>query len=257
MNNLPQQTLRRITAKYGKEIAGNAERCKGLLNDLCGSHRREINVLVTAIEERIPLDLLASARSIPAELLLARLEKRLAEQTGLTAEAASWAVESWALALDVVTDSQIAARALKQSESSRKKAGKIKASDNNESTNSDFSPYGPVADKLPPKTQTNQSSTKTSPVNNQPIKIPFPTSSPPVRLPTSNRPPVQTPATNQPQTSNQPAVSRTRFRLFRGCLIFVFILIVSFGLLLFAVPYAVEKMRETQRTNEQPRFPVR
>jgi hypothetical protein len=110
MNELPRKTLRRILAKHGREIAGNAERCRGLLNDLCGGYRREINILVTAVEERVPLDLLAAARSMPTNLLLARLEKRLADQTGLTPEAARWAVGSWALALGLATDSEIAER---------------------------------------------------------------------------------------------------------------------------------------------------
>ncbi len=65
MNNLPRQMLRQILAKYGKEICSDARRCQGLLNDLCGSHRREVNVLVNAIEERVPLDLLAGASSMP------------------------------------------------------------------------------------------------------------------------------------------------------------------------------------------------
>ena len=110
MNNLPRQTLRRILAKHGKEICGDARRCESLLNDLCGAYRREINVLVTAIEERVPLDLLAGNRSMPLELLLTRIEKRLEEQTALTGEAARWAVESWALALDLVAESEIQAR---------------------------------------------------------------------------------------------------------------------------------------------------
>jgi hypothetical protein len=106
MNDFPRQALRRIVAKYGKEICSDAPRCENLLKDLSGSHRREINVLVTAVEEHIPLDLLAASRSMPLELLLTRLEKRLAEQTALTADAARWSVESWALALDLAAETK-------------------------------------------------------------------------------------------------------------------------------------------------------
>lgn len=75
--------LRQILVKYGKEICSDVRRCQGLLNDLCGSYRREINVLVNAIEERIPLDLLAAANSMPPELLLTRLEKQAWRPDGI------------------------------------------------------------------------------------------------------------------------------------------------------------------------------
>jgi hypothetical protein len=112
MNKQPRQVLRQVLAKYGKDICSDAARCRGLLNDLCGPYRREINVLTIAIENHVPLDLLAAAKSVPAEMLLTRLEKRLQDQTGLTSEAARWAVESWALALGVATDLEIEQRGL-------------------------------------------------------------------------------------------------------------------------------------------------
>lgn len=255
MNNLVRQTLRRILAKHGKEIAGDAERCKGLLNDLSGAHRREINILVTAAEERIPLDLLAAARSMPIDLLLTRLEKRLADQTGLTPEAARWAVESWALALDVVTDSEIVARGLKQNNYAIKEPAKILPQAEAEKPATQNLPeLKPVDPNLLPKTPPSQTSTKQAPpATRAPAKIPFP-SAPPVHLPANNPPPTI------PSTApNYPPVSKNPSRFFRGCLIFVFLLIVSLVVLLFGVPFALETMRETQRErqNEPPRFPVR
>lgn len=114
MNVVPRQMLRRIVAKYGNDLGGNARRCEALLKDLCGEYRREINVLTNAIEERIPLDLLAAGNSMPPELLLNRLAKRLEDNLSLTNEAAQWAVNSWALALGVVGESEIEARERKQ-----------------------------------------------------------------------------------------------------------------------------------------------
>lgn len=180
MNNIPRQKLRQILAKYGKEICSDARRCEGLLNDLCGSHRREINVLVNAIEEHIPLDLLAGASSIPLELLLTRLEKRLENQTALTAEAARWAVESWALALGVATDAEIEERARKQSDPPSPKAEKIQPVESeNKATNQGVSNINRANPVPPPKTQTHVPPSKTaSPVNRQPAKIP--PASPPV-----------------------------------------------------------------------------
>ncbi len=260
MNNVARQMLRQILAKYGKEICNDARRCQGLLNDLCGSYRREINVLVNAIEERIPLDLLAGASSMPLELLLTRLEKRFEDQTGLTAEAARWAVESWALALDVATDAEIEERRRKQANLPSAKEGTIQPTESeNKSPTPNVSNTTHANPVQQPKTKTPVPPTKSaSPANRQPTKIPLPL--PPVYLPTNNPPPIQAPTTNPPlQPSNQSVVSKSRFGIFRGCLLLIFLLIVSSIVLFLGVPYAIEVMRETQRerNKEPPRFPTR
>jgi hypothetical protein len=260
MNNLPRQMLRRILDKYGRDICSDARRCEGLLNDLCGSHRREINVLINALEERIPLDLLAAANSTPRELLLTGLEKRLEDQTGLTAEAARWAVESWALALGVATDAEIEERGRKQSnQSSTPRAEKIQPTKGeNIPTNQNAANVNRI-NTMPPKTRTQVSPSKSSsPANRQPSKIPTPF--PPVYMPANNQPPVQAPTANpQFQPANPVVISKGGFGIFRGCLIVIFLLIISSILLLFVAPYAFEAMRETQRerNNEPPRFPAR
>jgi len=257
MNNLPRQMLRRILAKNGKEICSNARRCENLLKDLCGSYRREINVLVNAIEERVPLDLLAANRSTPTELLLTRLEKRLEEQTALTAEAARWAVESWALALKVVTDAEIEARENRAKPSpSFPNAATIQsrdsADDNISNVNRDntFQP-SPKSQKTAPQPQVIQ-----PPIIRQPTKIPSPL--PPVFSPKNNNPPAASPPTQNLPT-NSPVIARKGFGLFRGCLLVIFLLVVSSIVLFLGVPYAIEVMRETQRerNDEPPRFPVR
>src|SRR3712207_659269 len=107
MNEAPRRTLRELIARHGPGLCSDARRCEGLLRDLCGAHRREINILVNALKERVPLDLLAAKGSIPRGLLLTRLARRLEEQLALTEEAARWAVDSWALALGVVTDAEL------------------------------------------------------------------------------------------------------------------------------------------------------
>lgn len=260
MNNLPRQILRQILAKYGKEICSDARRCGGLLNDLCGSYRREINVLVNAIEERIPLDLLAGAGAMPPELLLTRLEKRLEEQTALTAEAARWAVESWALALEVATDAEIEERGQKQSSRPSAKAETIQPTESkNQTANRDVSNINRANPAQMPRKQTPVPPSKTAPpVNRQPTKIPFP--SPPVRFPANNQPPIKAPTANpQLQAPDPVAVSKSRFGIFRGCLIVILLVAVTSVMLFFGVPYAIEVMRQTQRerNSEPPRFPVR
>lgn len=244
--------LRRITAKYGNEICGDAKRCEGLLKDLCGAYRREINVLVNAIEERVPLDLLAGARSLPRELLLTRLENRLEEQLGMTAEAARWAVESWALALGLATDSEIAERS-KQNEPAPVTKPEANKPINPAAGGGISNANRPTPVQPQPKSRINTPSSP-API---PTVIKQSTANPISPPMTANQPVNRAPA--QAQTANPVAVSKRKFGVFRGCLIVLFLLIASAVALVFVVPYAIEVMRETQRerNDEPPRFPVR
>ena len=248
MNNLPRETLRQIINKHGSEIGGNPKRCESLLNDLCGSYRREINVLVNAIEERVPLDLLAGAGSMPLELLLTRLEKRLAEQTAMTGEAARWAVESWALALNAATDVEIEVR------EKRFKAAPpfLNAGTSQPDISADNGRVPNI--KQPKLTQLPKTQAAFPP---PPINLPrhLPKNSPTV-FPANDQNvnlPVQMP------TTKQIAALQKSFGLFRGCLLVIILLILSTIVLFLGVPYAIETMRETQRerNSELPRFPVR
>ncbi len=82
-------------------MANDPRRCEALLRDLCGEHRREINLLISAARERIAFDLLTRHDTVPLGLLSGQLIDRLEEHLGLTNEAAEWAVHSWGLALDL------------------------------------------------------------------------------------------------------------------------------------------------------------
>lgn len=261
MNNEPRLALRKIIAKYGNDLAGDRRRVEGLLKDLCGGHRREINVLTGAIEERVPLDLLAAAKSQPRELLLTKLAKRLEDNLGLTPEAANWAVGSWALALGVLTDAEVAAKEKKQSEILRSPSSKPIQTAASQNNNKAVPPRS-----IPPQTQTPQTlPNKPSP------KIFPPVARPPANLPTpapNGQPPQrrqpsgsqinfpQNPAqsNNQIQNTAPNAVPKRRFGKFFGCLFVLFLLAATGVILLFGVPYAIEVMRETQRT-EPRRFP--
>jgi hypothetical protein len=102
MDDLPRQKLSELIATYGRSVCDDSRRCEALLRDLCGEHRRELNVLVSALRERIPAELLSMSAATPREVVLARLTKRLQDDLALADNAARWAVESWAVALGVV-----------------------------------------------------------------------------------------------------------------------------------------------------------
>jgi hypothetical protein len=91
INDLPRKTLYEIVAKYSKSICDDDRRCEGLLRDLCGGYKRETTVLLSAMRERIPHELLSNAiTGVTIEVTIARLSKRLHDDLAMTLEAARW-----------------------------------------------------------------------------------------------------------------------------------------------------------------------
>lgn len=121
MNDLPRHTLSRIIAEHGLGICDAPKRVEALLRDLCGSHRREINIITGALEERVAADLMTTGDSMPRDVLLARLEARLRDNLAYTPEAASWAVETWALALGILSEAELQASTRKKSAEANQK----------------------------------------------------------------------------------------------------------------------------------------
>ena len=108
MNNLPRQKLLEIVRRHGRGIVAEPRRCEGLMRDNFPAHRREIAVLTSALEERVPSDLLAAgAGPTPQGALLARLAARLHDDVAMEQAAARWAVHTWALALGLVTADEL------------------------------------------------------------------------------------------------------------------------------------------------------
>lgn len=106
MNDLPRQKLCDRIREYGQSLWENPRRLKAFLVDDCrGQYKREIFVLVSALEQGIATDLLRSSQ-VPTEILLSRLIKRMQDDLGLSEEAARYAVESWAQALDKLPQQQ-------------------------------------------------------------------------------------------------------------------------------------------------------
>ncbi|MEP7305870.1 MAG: hypothetical protein ABJA98_10155 [Acidobacteriota bacterium] len=101
MDNQPRQSLRDLVAKHGKNVCDDPRRCEALLRDACGAHKRELNILMNALRERVPTDLQTGDPRLPQDILLSRLTTRLTD-LGLAEDAARWSVDSWALALGVI-----------------------------------------------------------------------------------------------------------------------------------------------------------
>ena len=108
MNEQPRQKLREIVTRHGHAVVEDARRCEGLLRDHSGQHRREVSVLVSALEERVPQDLLApAAAAAPRTVLLKRLARRLSDNRAISESVAAWSVNSWALALGLLSGDEL------------------------------------------------------------------------------------------------------------------------------------------------------
>jgi hypothetical protein len=103
MDNLPRQKLREIVTEYGRSLCDDPKRCEALLRDYCGEYKREIDALVSALTGGVAAELISSQDRVPAELVLARLTNRLKDSLAFSDESARWAVESWAMALGVIS----------------------------------------------------------------------------------------------------------------------------------------------------------
>ncbi|HEX3001705.1 MAG TPA: HEAT repeat domain-containing protein [Methanoregula sp.] len=101
MNDDAGTILLSLVSRYGPAIARDALRCEALLRDTCPRCRREIFVLVNAVRQQVPADLLSPRHSLPPELFRGFLKKRLQDELAFSDEAATWAVDTWAMALDV------------------------------------------------------------------------------------------------------------------------------------------------------------
>jgi hypothetical protein len=76
MNNEVAKHLKALIAQYGNGICGEPKNCQALLMDHCGTYKKEIHVLISALENGIPGELISS-HNIPFVTLKSRLTKRL------------------------------------------------------------------------------------------------------------------------------------------------------------------------------------
>jgi hypothetical protein len=103
--------LQRLLAEKSSSIAEQPALLRAALNDLTKNQaKREVALLVSAAELGIPQKFAQrSATSIePIEAALRRAAQSLHDDRGVDADAAEWAVETWAVALGMITEADAA-----------------------------------------------------------------------------------------------------------------------------------------------------
>jgi hypothetical protein len=104
MNEFPGKKLGEVVKSLGltsERLNTDTKLIKALLLDLCGQHRREINVLVLAFAEGF-VEKLAKSKDGSPQMRVATAARRFCEEFALTEEAASWGINSWAIALGII-----------------------------------------------------------------------------------------------------------------------------------------------------------
>ena len=261
MIDVPRQTLREIVAKHGRSVCENPKRCKALLRDYCPAQRREINVLIAALEERIGVELLAAGSSTtPREVLLSRLTNRLENHLALTEDASRWAVDSWALALGVLSEEEARVRGEAQSDQ-RKRETSAARSPKLVIAEDDDDREDTVAQRLlrqKPAARTKQPPAPMRPANKSPINVapPSPAAALAATLQQVHVPKSKRAATPAPQPDPQsrppadPLPRRRRFGRIRGCFIGCLLFVILSLLAIFVAPFVVTLLREEQQ--QQP-----
>lgn len=217
MNSEARETLERIIKQRGQGISDHPKLVESLLRDWCGEHRREINILVGALEERIAADLINARRGVPREVLLAQLTQRLQDNLAYTREAARWAVDSWAVALGVISVRELQMRESIENQpprlsseehkdeksvarsAPREKVESADARENQitvENQNADEHHKSVTRPTLPPSTP------RQTPTSNRGLNQPPPRATPQQQSP----PPIQTPSPTQTPPRPQPAI---------------------------------------------------
>ena len=100
----PQRALRQLLTDYGPALLEDPTRVHALLADLSGSCFRERFLLVHALREHIPAELLVQHLDDTDQLQ--QLSQRFQRRYGFSSEAARWAIESWSLTLKAARSGQ-------------------------------------------------------------------------------------------------------------------------------------------------------
>jgi hypothetical protein len=94
LNDLPREKLKFIIEEYGRSAVRDVNRCRELLRELAPEHLRETNLLLLVLTEGFVWELTAEN--------FASFAQRLHDEFGTQQEFAFWAVESWAMALNLI-----------------------------------------------------------------------------------------------------------------------------------------------------------
>jgi hypothetical protein len=103
LDDRARPALRDIIVENGRTVLRDRARLNYLLKDFCPGCNYETELLLYAMDEGVPAELLERAEASKGQI--AELARRLESRRGLSHGNAEWAVDSWVFALDVRVNS--------------------------------------------------------------------------------------------------------------------------------------------------------
>jgi formylglycine-generating enzyme required for sulfatase activity len=102
MSELVGHILKDLLDSQGLGLLGQRDYLKAILEDVCPDEFKAIDLVMTAFEEDIPLQLLNSEHAPSLIKIREDLADRLNQSQGLPGRYATWIVDTWASALGVI-----------------------------------------------------------------------------------------------------------------------------------------------------------
>jgi WD40 repeat protein len=99
MNDLLRNKLRELLTTHGRALLEDRVQLEAMLWLDAGDDTRGMFALTSALDQRVPEQLLGLPPGAPSQGLVDRLSSQLATEAHLSPEAARWAVDSWAEAV--------------------------------------------------------------------------------------------------------------------------------------------------------------
>lgn len=108
MDDVPQEILCSLLREQGIAVINDPTRLQNLLVDYCsGQFKKERKCLIDALSADVPGTLLNKKSRLDYSTISQQLSRKLINDLGITPELAQWTVDSWALALGVILESEL------------------------------------------------------------------------------------------------------------------------------------------------------
>jgi len=108
MDDIPRIILCTLIREQGVQVIQNASKFQNLLIDYTkGEFKKERKCLNDSLAEGIPETLLTKKDQLSYHQLSQQLSQKLIDNLGVTPELAKWTVDSWALALGVISEKKL------------------------------------------------------------------------------------------------------------------------------------------------------